>query len=114
MGETLLSQVLDEVRRVSALVKENRSLYAELANQVIRGVGPAMGLCGPCVIEWVRAGSDSQAIVANALVWGMAPGAGTFIPMCIPHFRGTLTPGAQLIAAQVNAQPPVGLIVPGK
>jgi multisubunit Na+/H+ antiporter MnhC subunit len=91
-----------------------------LSQQVLaltQTVGPARGMCGSGVAEWIAAGEDPGVPLPAAMTVAVVPGVGT-VPVCLEHFREFCTSqkGPQLLLAQPGMPPTDhrGRVVPGR
>jgi hypothetical protein len=89
-----------------------------LADQALAASGPALGLCGSHMAEWIAEGAESGVTIPPALTVFMVQGVGA-LPVCLDHFRAMLAEvsavrGSQLVVAQPTMPPAGDLIVPGR
>jgi hypothetical protein len=87
----------------------------QLADQTRAAGGPALGLCGSHVAEWITAGADAGAEIPAAQTVFVVPGVGV-VPVCLQHFQQFMASmsGPQLLVAQPGMPEPSRLVVPGR
>jgi hypothetical protein len=77
-------------------------------------VGPALGMCEPCVSAWIDRGEDPEIGIPSAQTVIVVPGVGV-VPVCLWHYRDDYRSQkhSQLLVAQPG-MPQSSLIVPGR